>query len=92
MYPDCNSGGDCASFNATYPGCKVDVPSYIGDGDCNGKVYNTENCGCDGGDCDEFNEKYPNCKVDKPYWIGDDECDDGDYNTEECGFDGGDCL
>ena len=63
----------------------------IGDGTCNGGVYNTEECGFDGGDCLDFNNRYPNCTVDVPYFIGDGTCNGGMYNTEECGFDGGDC-
>ena len=51
----------------------IDDPSFIGDGDCDGGEYNTEECGWDGGDCIEFNEKYPNCKVDDPLFIGDGE-------------------
>merc|ERR1739844_437692 len=67
-------GGDCVEFNEKlneqYPGCKVQIPQYIGDGHCRG-VYNTEECGWDGGDCVEFNAKYPDCKVQSPHWIGD---------------------
>lgn len=34
-----------------YPNCHVDMPSWIGDGICDGEEYNTEACGWDGGDC-----------------------------------------
>ena len=36
-----------------YPDCNVDVPSWIGNGLCDGGAYNTAQCGWDGGDCDE---------------------------------------
>ncbi|GFH56522.1 hypothetical protein CTEN210_12998 [Chaetoceros tenuissimus] len=78
---------------AEYPDCRVDSPHYIGDGECEGGAYNTEECSFDGGDCLEFNTKYPDCKVDYPIYIGDGLCFDNieSYNTEECGFDCGDC-
>lgn len=37
----------------TVEGCAAEYPSYIGDGDCDGGEYNTEECGYDGGDCCE---------------------------------------
>ena len=73
------------------PGCQVDFPSWIGDGRCDGRDYNTEECEWDGSDCDEFNEMYPGCFVDYPSFVGDGRCDLGEYNTEECDWDGGDC-
>jgi len=36
---------------ACKPDCHVNVPSYIGNGDCHGGNYYTEACGYDGGDC-----------------------------------------
>lgn len=72
--------GDC--FIAEFPECHVDSPSDIGNGECGGGAYNTEECGFDGGDCIEFNSKNPNCTVEIPSWIGDDYCDNGVYNTE----------
>ncbi len=75
-----------------HPKCNVDMPSWIGNGKCDGGEYNTEECGYDGGDCDTFNTNYPNCTVDMPSQIGDSICDGEDYNTTECGFDGGDCV
>lgn len=44
-------GGDCLSFNKKYPNCVVDFPSKVGDGICNGGLFETEVCGFDGGDC-----------------------------------------
>jgi hypothetical protein len=75
------------------PNCHVNLPKFIGDGDCdaNKNNYNTEACRFDGGDCDLFNS-YPKCNVTYPGWIGDGKCNNSSpYNTEECGFDGGDC-
>ena len=91
---DCGwDGGDCVEFNEKYPDCKVDYPSWIGDGRChNYNKSNTEECGWDGGDCTEFNKKYPDCRARTPSILGDGECDGGDYMTEECGWDGGDCV
>ena len=74
-------GGDCEEFNAKYPNCNVVNPYYIGDGVCNGKAYNTVECGFEEGDCEEFDAKYPECNVDNSSWIGDGQCDGGAYNT-----------
>eukprot|EP00979_Chaetoceros_neogracilis_P002784 scaffold454_cov146-Chaetoceros_neogracile.AAC.2 len=43
-------GGDCGVV-PNYPGCRVGVPEWIGDGRCDGGGYNTTECGFDGGDC-----------------------------------------
>jgi len=59
-------------------------PARIGDGVCNGGMYNTSKCDFDGGDC-------RGCSVQKPSWIGNEICDGGEYAMEACGFDGGDC-
>jgi len=77
-----------------YPGCFFDGMDIdrIGDDDCDGGKYNTEECGWDGGDCLEFNRRYPNCNVDSPDWINDNMCDGSQYNNAACGWDGGDCL
>ena len=54
--------GDCDD-------CKVDDRSRIGDGVCDGGIFNTEECGWDGRDClDEAKQEllanlYPNCAV-----------------------------
>lgn len=45
-------GEDCASFNLQYPSCHVPDTNIVGDGFCNGGIYNTIACGNDGGDCD----------------------------------------
>lgn len=51
--PECGfDGGDC---------CPVMEDDRLGDGYCDGYVFNTEICGFDDGDCLEFNEKYPMC-------------------------------
>jgi len=76
-----------------YPNCHVNIPSLIGNGQCQGREYNTADCGWDGGDCLEFNEQYPDCHVNIPSFIGNGDCDNyGHYNTAACGWDGGDCL
>lgn len=55
-------GGDCVTFNAQYPECKVDLPYWIGYfNTCDGGEYNTIECGWDGGDC---------CAVTFPSWEG----------------------
>jgi len=70
--------------------------SKLGDGVCDGFVYNTEVCGFDAGDCvlnnTNLQQQYPECLVQNPSWIGDGFCLGGEYNTEQCGFDGGDCI
>lgn len=71
--------------------CVVEFPDQLGDGNCDGGLYNTAKCDYDSSDCDAFNEQYPDCNVEHPSWIGDGECDGGIYNTAECGFDEGDC-
>ena len=62
-YPDC-LGGDhsCSTFNATFPGCIVEDPSFVGDGECDGSKYNIQECNWDGGDCDYWNDLYPDCR------------------------------
>ena len=75
--------------------CFAEDPSRLGNGECDGGEYNTEECGWDGGDCIEHNslkQKYPDCHVYHPSWIGNGHCHKGEYNTEECGWDGGDCV
>ena len=95
-FPDCRAvgGGACESFNATYPGCLVEVPENLGNGLCHGGPYNTEECAWDGGDCIEFNRKYPKCDVEAPFLIGNGKCNDwmSGAMTGECGWDGNDCL
>lgn len=82
-------GTDC--FIPDYPACQVPFASYIGDGKCNGGVYNTEDCGWDGGDCVEHNANYPFCNFTTVANIGNGLCDKENLNVQECGFDGGDC-
>ena len=82
-------GGDCKIFNQRYPNCNVEKPCLVGNGVCNGAVYNIEKCGCDGGDC--IIPQYPNCIANEPSWVGDGTCF-SQYNIAECGWDGGDCI
>lgn len=42
--------GDCDLYNS-FKNCTVDKPYYIGNGHCDGGMYDKENCGFDGGDC-----------------------------------------
>lgn len=53
-------GGDC---------CPVENDDRLGDGHCDGFVFNTPICGYDGGDCEEFNSKYPNCMIEENYTL-----------------------
>lgn len=80
-------------FKREYPNCAiaVDQLSRVGDGTCDGGVFNTVQCNFDGGDCVITNLAFPKCKVDKPSLIGDGTCQD-EMNIEDCGFDGGDCC
>ena len=73
------------------PDCKVPNPSLVGDGMCNGGLYNTAECLWDAGDCIYYNTMYPNCHVPNPSLIGDGKCDGDEYSTEQCDWDGGDC-
>jgi hypothetical protein len=51
--PECGfDGGDC---------CPVADHPRLGDGFCDGYIFNTAICGHDNGDCDEFNKGYPQC-------------------------------
>lgn len=76
----------------SFPNCFVDRPGFIGDGSCDGGIYNTVDCGYDGEDCFEFNRLYPDCDVEDPFYVGDGFCHGGKYNTLECGYDGNDCI
>ena len=92
---DCSPNIDVNNLKSilnNYPGCYFDGMdlSWIGDGICDGGLYDREVCGHDGGDC--IVQGYPDCNVDDPDYIGDDACDGGQYNTEKCGWDGGDCV
>lgn len=78
-----------------YPDCPVSLPSLLGNGYCNGGVYNTEACGFDHGDCVEdtiANLSVKGCSVPLPELLGDGKCQGGPYNTEACDYDGGDCI
>ena len=85
--------------------CNVPDPNLIGDGNCDGDLYNTTACNYDGGDCllnenisndDDSNssDDYINSVCIVPYLklIGDGNCDGDVYNTTACNYDGGDCL
>jgi hypothetical protein len=66
--------------------CEVEDASRLGDGVCDGGMYNTESCGFDLGDCVECNKG-----VDDVSRLGDGVCDGGVFNTAECEWDAGDC-
>ena len=74
--------------NCEGPECNPDFPQFLGDGECNGGGYNTEECKWDAGDCLEFNEKYPDCPTNFPRQVGNGRCN-SEENTEACGWDGG---
>jgi hypothetical protein len=81
-----------AFFRDVYPSCPIKQSDIvrIGDGKCDGGVFNTVQCGFDGGDCIQFRMSYPDCDVPVPSKINDGICQI-QYNTTECKFDGGDC-
>lgn len=59
--PECDfDGGDC---------CPVADSPFLGDGYCDGLIFNTEVCGFDAGDCSFLNSKFPNCDVAKDYTL-----------------------
>jgi hypothetical protein len=85
--------------------CSVDFVEWLGDGHCDGDVYNIDSCGWDGGDCcfltctpGEYDCDVPlglclntlTCQSDESQ-VGDGYCDE-DSNTELCNWDGGDCC
>jgi len=81
-------------FREKYPLCEISKYndfSRIGDGHCDGGIFNTVQCGLDNGDCINFNIRFPSCKVQEPELIGDGSCQQ-EYNNQICGFDGGDCC
>lgn len=90
--------GDCTELNNQYPECAALAAKFglhetmdlerIGDGICDGGVYNTEACGFEGGDCEDA------CDVSThAYYLADGYCQGfSNYNTRECGYDHGDCL
>lgn len=60
----------------------------IGDGECDGRVYNTTECGLDAGDSYGFNEDiFRLCNVENPCW-----CCGRAFKTTNCGIDGRDCF
>jgi len=73
----------------------VEDMSLIGNGVCDGRDYNTFECGYDGGDCFERNEllqnRFSKCHVENIEWLNDGFCDGSEYISEACGRDGGDC-
>lgn len=81
-------------YENKYPQCQVKLQGLdfrkIGDGICDGGLYNRYECDFDGGDCVNFQLAYPSCNANEPSKLGNGECDK-EYATESCGFDGGDC-
>jgi len=78
-------GHDCIE-KPKLPPCIVERKEWLGDGFCDGGMYNTESCDYDGGDCLECNALVPNSTK-----IGDGVCDGPAYNTLICWWDGNDC-
>jgi hypothetical protein len=60
--------GDCVNFNLGYPDCKVPQPFLLGNGQCDGMVYNSKECNYDGMDC--YIDGYPDCFVEDPKRVG----------------------
>lgn len=94
-------GGDCIMANVKYPNCSVlslthnVFPSFdmtqpipaLGDGRCDGGIFNTKECGWDDGDCLVCNTVVPDSSK-----IGDGRCDGGLYlEFLACNYDGQDC-
>jgi len=81
-------------YNQKYPQCQVKLQGFdfrkIGDGICDGGLYNRYECDFDGGDCVNFQLAYPLCSANEPFKLGNGKCDK-EYATETCGWDGGDC-
>ncbi len=86
-----------------FDGCVVPDHQLLWNGECDGGVYNTEDCKWDNGDCDEHNRLYPNCKLSDLSTFSDGKCHHGEpgyssfnlkriTNSMECGYDGGDCI
>ena len=77
-------GGDCDDFNKEYQNCAVPFPSWVGDHNCDGQMFNTTECGWDGGDCLNIHD------------YGCDGAANGFceniFNVEKCKWDGGDCF
>jgi hypothetical protein len=78
---------ECGYENGDCIDCQVPDPSRLGNGICDGGLYNTKECGFDVGDCDKCNSI-----IDDYSRVGDGVCDSGQYNTDECNWDGGDCF
>jgi len=80
-------------FRDKFPNCAIEAADIvkIGNGQCDGGLFNSFECGFDGGDCALFNVAFPSCKVQNPEEIGDGICQE-QYKTDECGFDSLDCC
>ncbi len=103
-----NDNFDCEQVEVPgFDGCVVPDHQLLGNGECDGGDYNTENCKWDGGDCDEHNRVYPNCQLSDMSTFSDGKCHHGEpgyifssgilnskqnTNSMECGYDGGDCI
>lgn len=72
----------------------VEDIKLIGNSICDGKEYNTRECGFGGGDCFERNEllqkRFPLCSAENIGWLNDGFCNGFEYSLQECGIDGGD--
>ena len=79
----------CMFFANKYPNC--DIPNKqinrIGDGKCDGGIFNSVQCELVGRSCLSFNITYPNCDIIKPKRVGDRVCNE-EFNNIECDYDG----
>lgn len=79
-------GGDCLENDTK---CLVPNGDFLGDGRCNGGIYNTAACNWDDGDCIVCNSKVTSSEFDR---IGDGLCDGDILSIDECNLDGNDCI
>lgn len=83
--PECFlDGQDCKEYKKLYPDCLAPQPEKVGDGHCDGILYNTTECGWDGNDCivkdddDDDDDVSPDDDADESDDDDADETDDDD--------------
>jgi len=93
MSADCDyDGGDCCPYDI------INNPSF-GNGECNGGMMASMECGYDNTDCFSFINQFSKCPLTSlarnsgadAVVFGDGDCDGGIYNIWTCGYEYGDC-